>query len=74
MVILQSKVEPEFMGRVISVFSMTGSALTPIAMLFFGPLADSISLDFILIGTGMLIFLLGIPFLISRQLREAGRT
>jgi DHA3 family macrolide efflux protein-like MFS transporter len=73
MVILQSKVEPAFMGRVISVFSMTGSALTPIAMLFFGPLADIISLDYILIGTGVLIVLLGIPFLTSRQLREAGK-
>lgn len=73
MVLLQSKVNPEYMGRVLSVFSMAGSVMMPIGMLLFGPLADIISIDTILIITGAMLFLMVIPFLTSKQLREAGR-
>jgi DHA3 family macrolide efflux protein-like MFS transporter len=73
MVLLQTKVEPAFMGRVMSVFTMMGSIMMPVGMLLFGPLADIISIDYLMIGTGILLFLLGIPFVSSRQLREAGK-
>ncbi len=73
MVMLQSKVEPAFMGRVLSVFGMTGSVMMPIGMLLFGPLADIVSINYLLIGTGVLLFMMVIPFLTSRQLREAGK-
>jgi DHA3 family macrolide efflux protein-like MFS transporter len=70
---MQTKVDPAFMGRVLSVFTMTGSVMMPIGMLLFGPLADIVSIDLLLIITGILLVLVGIPFLTSRQLREAGK-
>jgi DHA3 family macrolide efflux protein-like MFS transporter len=73
MVLLQTKVEPAFMGRVMSVFTMMGSIMLPVGMMLFGPLADIMSIDYLMIGTGILLFLLGIPFLTSKQLREAGK-
>jgi DHA3 family macrolide efflux protein-like MFS transporter len=73
MVLLQTKVEPAFMGRVMSVISMAGSVMLPIGMMLFGPLADIVSIDYLLIGTGIAMFFLVIPFLASRQLKEAGK-
>jgi DHA3 family macrolide efflux protein-like MFS transporter len=73
MVLLQSNVDAAFMGRVLSVFGMVGSAAMPLAMLIFGPLADVVSIDILLIATGAVIMLLTVPFLTSRELRKAGR-
>jgi DHA3 family macrolide efflux protein-like MFS transporter len=73
MVLLQTKVEPEYMGRVFSVFSMVSSLVMPGGMLIFGPLADIIAIDPILIVTGGVILLLGIPFIASKVLRDAGK-
>ena len=72
MVILQTKVESLFIGRVLSVFSMIISTMLPMGMLIFGPLADVVSIDVILIISGALILLLAIPTLTSKILREAG--
>ena len=73
MVLLQSTVDSEFMGRVLSVFNMVLSAVMPMAMLVFGPVSDRISIDILLIGTGILTVLLFIPFLTSKVLREVGQ-
>jgi DHA3 family macrolide efflux protein-like MFS transporter len=61
------------MGRVFSVFGMVGSVMMPAGMLIFGPLADTISIDYLLIGTGIVMALLAIPFVTSKVLREAGK-
>ena len=71
-VILQTKTEPEYMGRVVSVTSMNNAIMMPLGMLFFGPLADIISLDLIMIITGAIITLLFIPILASKVLIKAG--
>jgi DHA3 family macrolide efflux protein-like MFS transporter len=73
MVILQTTVEPAFMGRVFSVFSMVSSTMMPLGMLVFGPVADTVSINILLVGTGIVITLLAIPLLISKTLREAGK-
>jgi DHA3 family macrolide efflux protein-like MFS transporter len=73
MVLLQSTVDPAFMGRVLSVIMMQSSVIVPVGMLFFGPMADAVSIDHILIGTGAVMVLLGIPFVTSGALREAGK-
>ena len=72
MVLLQTTVESEFMGRVISVFTMVSSSIMPMGMLLFGPLADKVSIDIILIVTGVLLSLLFIPMMTSKTLRAAG--
>jgi DHA3 family macrolide efflux protein-like MFS transporter len=73
MAMLQSKVDGEYMGRVFGVFGMVSSIMMPAGMLIFGPLADLVRIDLLLIGTGAVIALLGLPFIASRVLREAGR-
>jgi DHA3 family macrolide efflux protein-like MFS transporter len=71
---LQTKTDPQYMGRVFGVFQMTWSLTMPLAMLLFGPLADVVSIDWLLIGTGIVIFLLTFPYLMSKSLREAGKS
>ncbi|MDR3052796.1 MAG: MFS transporter [Coriobacteriales bacterium] len=73
MAILQARIDPDYMGRVFSVSMMAGSLAMPFGMLIFGPLADSISIDLLLIFTGIGIVLLAVLFITSPSLREAGR-
>jgi DHA3 family macrolide efflux protein-like MFS transporter len=73
MTLLQEKVEPDFLGRVLSVFTMLGSVAMPLGMLFFGPLGDVININYIMIATGIVMFLLGTLFFIVKTLRGAGQ-
>ena len=45
MVLLQTTVEAAFMGRVMSVFTMVSSAMMPLGMMVFGPIADTVSIN-----------------------------
>ncbi|MDR2479841.1 MAG: MFS transporter [Treponema sp.] len=74
MVLRQSKVEAAYMGRVFGVFGMVASLMMPAGMLIFGPLSDIISINILLIIAGIVIFLLSIPFITSKVMREAGKT
>jgi DHA3 family macrolide efflux protein-like MFS transporter len=74
MVLLQTTVEPAFMGRVLSVFTMISSTMMPLGMVVFGPAADTVSIDALLVGTGIVVTLLTIPLAASRTLRAAGRS
>jgi DHA3 family macrolide efflux protein-like MFS transporter len=71
--LLQEKVAPEFLGRVMSVFTMIGSLAMPVGIMFFGPLADVVSIDYLMIVTGAAIVVLGVLYLSSRTLRAVGR-
>ncbi|MDR2150823.1 MAG: MFS transporter [Spirochaetaceae bacterium] len=73
MVLLQTTVEPAFMGRVLSVYTMVSSTMMPLGMVFFGPVADRVAIDALLVGTGLLVTLLALPLIASKTLREAGR-
>ncbi|MDR1624704.1 MAG: MFS transporter [Tannerellaceae bacterium] len=73
MTMLQTTVDAAFMGRVMSVFMMVSSTMMPLGMLVFGPVADTVSIETLLIGTGVVVALLCIPMAGSRTLREAGR-
>ena len=72
MTLLQSKVEPEYMGRVFSVFTMISSLMMPAGMLVFGPLSDRVSINLLLIITGSAICLLSLAFIASKTMRESG--
>jgi DHA3 family macrolide efflux protein-like MFS transporter len=72
MVLLQTTVETAFMGRVLSVFTMVSSTMMPLGMLVFGPLADTVSINVLLAGTGIIVTLLAVPLISSKTLREAG--
>ncbi|MDF2988094.1 MAG: Major Facilitator Superfamily transporter, partial [Eubacterium sp.] len=71
-VILQEKVEGDFLGRVFGVFGMISSSMMPLAMLFFGPLADKVKIEWLLIGTGIILFIQGFFLIGNRLLKEAG--
>ncbi|MDR2767529.1 MAG: MFS transporter [Treponema sp.] len=73
MVLLQKSVEPDFMGRVLSVITMTNSVMLPLGMLVFGPVADRFSINLLFIVTGAIMVLLSIPFVASKTLRNAGK-
>lgn len=69
---LQERVAPEFMGRVMSVFTMIGSLAMPVGVIIFGPLADVISIDYLLIFSGIVVMALSAAFIYSRTLRNVG--
>jgi DHA3 family macrolide efflux protein-like MFS transporter len=56
------------------VFSMISSVMMPLGMMVFGPVADTVSINIILVGTGAVITLPAIPLIRSKTLREAGKT
>ena len=70
--LIQEKVLPDYLGRVLSVFTMLGSVVMPIGMLFFGPLADVININYIFIGTGAVMVFLGTFYFAGKTLREVG--
>ncbi|MCO1603532.1 MFS transporter [Desulfosporosinus nitroreducens] len=72
-VLLQEKVEANFLGRVFGVLGMIASTMLPLGMLLFGPLADIIKIEWLLIGTGLLLFIQGFFLLGNKVLIEAGK-
>lgn len=73
-VILQEKVDGNYLGRIFGIFSMISSSMMPIGMLIFGPLADTIAIEWILIVTGVLMLLLLVLLGRNKTLIEAGKS
>lgn len=71
-VLLQEKVENDFMGRVFGVLGMISSIMMPIGMLVFGPLADVIDIELMLIGTGLVMLLIGFILLCNKAIVSEG--
>lgn len=71
-VILQERVESAYMGRVFSVISMINGAVIPLGMLLFGPLADVVSIELLLMITGSAIVVGGAVLLFDRTLKAVG--
>jgi DHA3 family macrolide efflux protein-like MFS transporter len=72
-VMLQEKVDKEYMGRVFSIISMIQSVMMPLGMTIFGPMADVIKLEWILAATGILIILPSFYIINSKVILEAGK-
>jgi MFS transporter, DHA3 family, macrolide efflux protein len=72
-VLLQQKVEGDFLGRVFGVFGMIASSMMPLGMLVFGPIADFIDIEYLLLGTGLLLVIQSLFMLKSKVLIEAGK-
>jgi len=71
-VLLQQRIEGDYLGRVFGVFGMISSSMMPLGMLIFGPVSDFIAIEWLLIGTGLLMFLQSFFLLGSKSLLEAG--
>lgn len=72
-VLLQEKVEESYLGRIFGVFGMISTSMMPLGMLIFGPIADVIKIEWLLIGTGLLILLLTFFLARNKVLLEAGK-
>lgn len=72
-VMIQEKVEPEYMGRVLSVMGMLSSSAMPIGMLVFGPISDILDIGWLLIGSGIMLLFIGGLVLANKSLLKAGK-
>jgi len=71
-VLFQEKVEESFLGRVFGVTTMISTSMMPLGMLIFGPISDSVKIEWMLIGTGIFMFIMGFFLIGNKALREAG--
>lgn len=58
--LVQATCDKDYIGRVFGVISMLSSSLMPLGMAFLGPLADIISIDYILVIVALVILTVGI--------------
>lgn len=71
-VLLQEKIEEGFLGRVFGIQVMISTSMMPLGMLVFGPMADVIAIESMLIVTGVLLFAQGFLLLRSKTMLVAG--
>ena len=71
-VIIQERVEESYLGRVFSVLTMLFTSAMPMGMLLFGPLAEVVKIEWILIVTGSLMIVQSLRMLLDKQLMSAG--
>src|SRR5690606_7898329 len=72
-VLLQEKVEADMLGRVFGVLVMISTSMMPLGMLVFGPLADKIVIEWLLIGTCLFTIVAGFFLIKSKVLTKAGK-
>ncbi|WNS76495.1 MFS transporter [Bacillus sp. DTU_2020_1000418_1_SI_GHA_SEK_038] len=72
-VLLQEKIDEDYLGRVFGVMGMISTSMMPLGMLIFGPIADIIKIEWLLIGTGVFIIILAILLGRNKVLIEAGK-
>jgi DHA3 family macrolide efflux protein-like MFS transporter len=66
-VFVQETVPPEMLGRVFSVVQIITMGVVPIAILFFGPLADVVRIQTILLVSSALLALVGVIYGLSER-------
>ncbi|MDO4539951.1 MAG: MFS transporter [Syntrophomonadaceae bacterium] len=64
--LIQEKTDPHMMGRVFAIINIIVSAVMPLGMIMFGPLADVMNVRYIIVGTGVLTILVAV-FIMSNQ-------
>ncbi len=69
---MQENIEPAYMGRVFSLQQMLATLCFPLGMVFFGPLSDVMRIEWMFIGTGVLIVILFVIMSANRTLLSAG--
>ena len=67
--LLQEMVEPDMQGRVFGVMQLIMSTVMPVGMLIFGPIADYISIEVLLVISSGLTVIPGIWIFFNKQLK-----
>lgn len=71
-VMLQENVDGAYMGRVFSVITMINTSMMPLGMLLFGPLADRIPIEWLLIATGAVVLVTASLVFFDRTIMPMG--
>ncbi|WP_313894649.1 MFS transporter [Psychrobacillus sp.] len=71
-VLIQERVDSDYLGRIFGVFGMIATSMMPIGMLIFGPLADVVKVEWILFGTGLFMVVLALILGRDKVLLKAG--
>ena len=61
-VFIQEITQPTMMGRVFSIIQIISASAMPVAILFFGPLADIVAVEAILVVSGALLAFVGVVY------------
>lgn len=69
-VYIQEVTEPEVMGRVFSIVEIITASAMPVAILVFGPLADVVSVQTLMIISGVLLAMVGVVYGLSGNPKE----
>lgn len=70
--LLQENTAPKMQGRMFGLFGAMYSGFLPIGMLVFGPLSDVISMRLLMIASGVLLILLAVSILFSKNFHPKG--
>lgn len=71
-VMLQERVDPQYMGRVFGVMTMLNSSMMPLGMVIFGPIADYVAIEYLLMGTGAVMLIVTAIMTRAKALLTAG--
>lgn len=71
-VLIQEQVDPQYMGRVSSISTMINSIAMPIGIAVFGPLADQVDIEWLMIVSGLAMIIFGGLYLLNPALMKAG--
>lgn len=71
-VFIQEQVENAFLGRVFGVMTMINTSMMPLAMLFLGPLADKVAIEWLLLGTGIATLITCAACFLDKPMIKAG--
>ena len=71
-VLIQERVEGDYLGRIFGVFGMIATSMMPVGMLIFGPMADVVRVEWILLGSGVFMLILGLLLGRDKVLLKAG--
>lgn len=67
MVILQERIALSMQGRIFSLIQILATAAVPLGMAVFGPLADVVSVELLLIVTGLIMAALSLMILLNKK-------
>ena len=67
--LIQEKAEMSMQGRVFGLFGAMYSGFLPVGMAIFGPMADEISLQWIMIGSGIALLVLATFVAANKEMR-----
>lgn len=70
MVILQEQVDPNMQGRVFSLTQIIMTAMMPLGMVFFGPLADQMRIETLMIITGICGAIAGVLVFFNKHFKR----